>query len=171
MKPPRRTLGIALAATLACATNPRPADAEPTPIEISGPAMLCFMYTRLQLLPGERVTDLYLGFHVMSAEIAGPHGDFTFVEGNHFASPTRLGAAVVRTPSWNVRRRVQGGRVSYAVMGTADFAPDEVRLLASLHGPALSGADRDRRIYGRVEVAEMTREPCDHRFGYAWIAP
>lgn len=162
----RVILGWTLAAALAGMDIRTPrANALQPPIQ--GPSLVCFMHSRLHLGAGEQVTDFSAGIHAMTISVVGPRGRFSLSESNHFATPRRLGPTVYETKTLSIHRVRQDGQLRYAVVGFADFAPDEPRLLIWLSGPALAGGHNER-VFRRIEVGDPAGASCDHGFRYGW---
>lgn len=159
-------VGLSLAAVLAWG-DARSAHADVPSALIEGPSLLCFMHSRFQLAAGERVTDFSLGIHVMSINVAGPRGQYTVSEGNHFGTPRRLGRTVYETETLSVHQLRRNGAIQYAVMGFADFAPNERRVLIWLSGPALGGSSGEQ-VFRRLTVGDPARAKCDRGFRYGW---
>ena len=162
----RTILGLTLCAVLSWAkTGYADVVALDTPIE--GPSRLCFMYSRFQLAAHERVTSLSMGIHAMSLEVNGPHGQYSVSESDNFATPRTLGPAVFETETLAIYRVGQGGEIQYAVVGFADFAPNEARVLVWLSGPALNRSFREK-VFRRISIGEPVRAKCDRGFRYGW---
>jgi hypothetical protein len=129
---------------------------------------MCFMHSRYQLLPDEQVTKLYLGIHIASVEVAGPVGTYKVVEGNHFLTPP-LGPIVQETGTQTTHRSRSKVGTSYLILGYADFAPGEKRLINRVEGPALTGKSTDKDIFGRLVVGDPKAAKCDKRFAYGFF--
>jgi hypothetical protein len=131
---------------------------------IEGPALLCFTHSRFQLAATERVTDVSLGIHAMSIDVAGPDGKYTVSEGDHFRTPRRLGHAVFRTETLSVHRVRWYGETQYAVVG---IAPNQPRALIWVSGSALA-VSRSKQVFRRLTIGDPARADCDMLFRYGW---
>ncbi|WOB78348.1 hypothetical protein [Brevundimonas nasdae] len=154
-----------IALTLALATGA--AGGFDTPHrEIIGPKTLCFKYSSLQLVEGERVADVRVGLEGMGIEVEGPQGRYSVQESEIFARPATLGRRVNRNEGTNYYR--SGNPVSYAIAGRTSYSPDRDTLVVRMSGPALAGRTTDAEIYRRVTVADPASLRCDNRYLYGW---
>jgi hypothetical protein len=146
---------------LAALVEPQPSTgAEPS----TSARIICFKYSTLQLLEGERIVDGAGDMEDMYLTIRGPIGDYRVSEGG-WAPPTEPTQLVASTGNTSVYR-VRGQVPRYAVFGPRREAGEQ-EMLIWLSGPALKGSAADAQIYSRLEVRDPSTVECAETYAYS----
>jgi hypothetical protein len=134
--------------------------------KVEGPARVCFVYGRVDIVAGEISYLDYMGIHYGAVTIVGPHGSYKVSEGENWA-PTGSGNPVAGVGTMKIRRFGRGAKMRYGIYGRTDFSPASDRLLIWVDG--LEGKPGDRGILRRIATTLPAISGCTRRFRYGWF--
>jgi len=119
------------------------------------------------LMEGERITDVQIGFHGSRVTVEGAAGQFDITENEILRQTPSWGRRVYRREQTEIFRPSATDGAAYVLAGPMAFYRDgKTRKLGTLSGSAIRGDRSDSLIYSRIAVGDTEHQQCDYRVLY-----